>query len=497
MATPINMRFGGVNLTSGDSGDSAVMPDALPFRLLVVGNLHGNRPSRVGLAQRKPVFTDRDNFDEILAKHAPSVTLPNPVGGGELTIAFRELDDFDPDRLFDKLPIFDQLRDLRRNLAQPSTFAQAAARVREWAKIPGETPTTPPSSPKGVSAADLMDEMFEQRRAETTPELPGTSDWQQFLNKIVQPQLVEKSDPRQGDYEAVVEEAISAQMRAILHHPAFQSLEAAWRGLYLLVKHLPTDENLRIFAFDVSVDEWRQDLGADDPTDMLFVRMVIQRAAENPWAAFISLETFGNSVADLELVAQMTLLASRMKTPVIAGGTPKLAGCPSLVAHPDPREWKLDPALGGAWEMIRGLEAAKYLGLVVPRFVLRLPYGDDAAKTERFAFEESPNHEQYLWAPGSVLVAMLLGQAFAESGWRMSPDDHRQVNGLPVHIYDDEGERAMKPCAEVHLRETALEALVEAGLMTLISTRDRDSVRLARFQSAAAGTEPLAGRWSE
>src|SRR6266404_2228008 len=105
MTAPINLRFGGVNLSSGASGGSAEMPPETPFRLLVSGNLRGNRQQAVSLAQRKPIAIDRDNFDDVMAKMAPSVTLPNPAGGADLTIAFRELDDFEPDRLFKSLAV--------------------------------------------------------------------------------------------------------------------------------------------------------------------------------------------------------------------------------------------------------------------------------------------------------------------------------------------------------------------------------------------------------
>ena len=100
MATPFNMCFGGVNLTSGAAGDSAEIPPETPFRLLVSGNFRGNRQQAAPLTQRKPLVIDRDNFDDVMAKMAPSVTLPNPAGGADLTMAFRELDDFEPEPIF-------------------------------------------------------------------------------------------------------------------------------------------------------------------------------------------------------------------------------------------------------------------------------------------------------------------------------------------------------------------------------------------------------------
>ena len=449
MASPFNLRFGGVNLTSGEQGDSAEMPPETPFRLLICGNLGGSRPNVRPLDQRKPIEIDRDNFDEVLAKMAPGVTLPAAANGADLTISFRELDDFEPDSLFKRLPVFDELRSLQDDVAKPSTFPQAAAKIRAWANVPepvvAATPVAAP--PREVSAVDLIQEVLAASGARASPELPGSGDWQRFLTSIVKPQLVEKSDPRQADYAAVVEEAIGAQMRAILHHPVYQALEAAWRSVFFLVKRLPTDETLKIFVLDVRLDEWRADLAHDDPSESVFVREVNGRAVDQPWAAFVSLETFGRQIADLEMLASMVALSARSRTPVLAAVDPTLFGCPSLATDPDPRTWKPDPILAAAWETIRGMAPARYLGAVATRFLLRLPCGKRAAKTESFDFEEipTPNHDGYLWGSGAVACALLLAEGFVASGWKFDPDDVRQIDGLPVHVYDDEGESTMKP----------------------------------------------------
>jgi type VI secretion system protein ImpC len=479
-----------VNLTSGSVGDATEMPPETPFRLLVCGNLSGNRAKAVPFAQRKPMLIDRDNFDEILAAIAPSVILPNQANGADLAIAFTALDDFEPDRLYRSLPIFEELRTLQDQVGDTGTFQQAAAKIRTWAKLPDPAPSATPKA--DASAAEVLEQLLEADRVHSEKD-----EWQRFLRKIATPHLVEKADPRQADYALVVEHAIGAQMRAILHHPAFQALEAEWRSVFLLTQRLPTDSNLQIFVLDASLDELRADVGRDDPRGSVFVREVVERAVDKPWAAVVSLEIFGKSVADLELLASLAMVSARSRTPILAGATPTLVGCPSLLDAPEPREWQPDAALAAGWDMIRGMDVARYLGVVMPRFLLRLPYGKNAAETETFAFEEmpTPDHEAYLWGSGAVLCGLLLAEGFVESGWQLSFDDGAEVHGLPVHVYRDEGEACMKPCAEVLLRETALESLMEHGLMVLTSLRDRDGVSLHRFQSAAKGTKQLAGRW--
>jgi type VI secretion system protein ImpC len=506
MPSKWNLGVGGINLTAGgDAADAEEVPEGLPFRLLVCGDFGGMSGKRVPLENRKPLVVDRDNFEDVLAKFAPEVRLPWDGAAEGLTIAFREIEDFEPDRLLSQLSVFDELRTLLRQLGQPATFEEAAQKIRSWTNAPKETAAAPaPAAPaRSASAADLLDEVLAEQRG-PSGEPSAKDEWEHFLAKIVQPHLVERPNPHQRDYEEVVEEAISVRLRTILHHPAFQALERAWRSLHLLVRKIDTEENLKIYLFDLPAADVEADLARDDPRQAVFFREVVEKtigtAGGQPWAAIVSLETFGNTPGDLERLGKMLTIAALARTPLLAGAALRLAGCTSLVQQPDPDTWQPSAKLAEAWKVVRSLSEARFLGLVAPRFLARLPYGKGAAKVERFKFEELPggsSHEHYLWAPGSVVAALLLAEGFADAGWRMDPQEHRKLSGLPVHVYEDEdGERAMKPCAEVLLREDAFERLVDTGLMVLISVRERDAVQLARFQSATADPSPLGGRWS-
>jgi type VI secretion system protein ImpC len=137
--------------------------------------------------------------------------------------------------------------------------------------------------------------------------------------------------------------------------------------------------------------------------------------------------------------------------------------------------------------------------MVLPRFLLRLPYGKQTESTELFAFEEfseSPRHEDYLWGNPSLACAYLLGEAFLESGWEMRPGEICEISGLPAHIYKADGESHLKPCGEALLGEQAVEAILDRGLMPFISMKGSDSIRLVRFQSLATSRAELSGRWS-
>ena len=108
---------------------------------------------------------------------------------------------------------------------------------------------------------------------------------------------------------------------------------------------------------------------------------------------------------------------------------------------------------------------------------------------------EVPSHDYYLWGNPSFVCVYLLAQAFSHHGWNLRPGVVQDIDGLPLHVYKEQGESRVKPCAEVVLTERAAEIILDNGLMPLLSFRKQDSVRLARFQSLADPLTHLAGRW--
>ena len=131
---------------------------------------------------------------------------------------------------------------------------------------------------------------------------------------------------------------------------------------------------------------------------------------------------------------------------------------------------------------------APWIGLALPRVLLRLPYGTKTDPVEAFAFEEMPSGrdpDAYLWGNPAFICAQLIVAAFVENGWEFNPGDVLDAEDLPAHVYEDAGERVMQPGAEVLLGERAINAILAHGLMPILGHRQRNAVRLARFQLLA------------
>jgi type VI secretion system protein ImpC len=437
----------------------------------------------------------------MMARFAPELHLPlGGADGPRIPVRFRELDDFHPDRIFERLKIFQALRDTRERLNDRSTYEAAASEVRAWSGAAPPPASAPQSQQPGISklsARELFEQALSATESRTGAARPARAldDFQALLRDIVAPYVEPKPDPQKADLVAQVDSAIGGQMRALLHHPDFQALEAAWRGLFFLIRRLSTGENLKVYILDIAKPELAADMVAT-------YELLIEGAPRGePWSVLAANYTFDASGDDLQLLGRMAAVAHHAGAPFLAAASPRILGCESLGETPEPRKWRAGPAQNGAdaWEALRRLPQASWLGMVLPRFLLRLPYGKQTESTERFTFEEfpgSPQHEEYLWGNPALACAYLLGEAFLESGWEMRPGEICEISGLPAHIYKADGEPHLKPCGEALLGEEATGAMLDRGLMPFISMRGSDAIRLVRFQSLATPTADLSGRWS-
>lgn len=422
------------------------------MRLLVLGDFSGKPAAeRPPLASRPTLRVDIDNLDTVLQRLAPRVVLPS----GELH--FDEFDHFHPDALYARLPLFQALRDAR---AQPPAAG-------------GDLLGSLLGKPAAAAAAPA-----------TAAATPATGI-DAFIRSIVAPHIVADTSAQTQPYIAAVDAATAEQMRALLHDPALQSLEAAWRGVQWLIANLELDETLQLHLFDVSREELLADVIASQGqlTKTGLHAALADRWRNVPggesWSLLTGLYSFAASDTDVGLLAALGLIAAQAGGPFVAAGDPALASSPS-----------------DNWAALRGSEAAPWIGLAAPRVLLRLPYGKGVDPITAFNFEEftgAPVHEQFLWGNGALAVALLIGRAFTQKGWAFEPGDESEIGDLPAYTFVQDGERELQACAEHYLGEQGGNALLAAGLMPVLSHRHRNAVTVMRFQSIADPASALAG----
>ncbi|HZP00968.1 MAG TPA: type VI secretion system contractile sheath large subunit [Terriglobia bacterium] len=514
----IPFSFGEINIdvAPGSERARATPEPNSPFHIAILGDFSGraNRgivDDSARIATRQPVMVDRDNFDEVLAGLGAELNLPARVDGGPSTaIHFSELDDFHPDWLYKRLDVFRHLKELRQRLSDPSTFAAAAAEMgveispKSRAEPAELTPARPTQAPdvSQLLSGSLLDELIEQTEERSSR---GSDEWSDFLRRLVAPHLVPGEHPRQAELMAQVDKATSREMQALLHHPEFQALEAAWRAVFFLVKRVETDTNLKLYLIDISKAELAADLASKgDLRETGIYRLLVERTVGTPgaplWSVLAGNYTFDLTRGDAGLLARLAAIAQAAGAPFLAAAHPRLLGCESIADVVHPRTWRRneDTEDARAWRALRGLPQAAFAGLALPRFLLRLPYGKKTESTEEFDFEEMPQvaeHECLLWGNPAFACVLLLAEAFAEYQWEMRPGVCQDIEGLPLFVYEKDGESFVKPCAEVLLTQQAAERILEEGLMPLVWFKDQDMVRVARFQSIADPLKNLSGHW--
>jgi type VI secretion system protein ImpC len=431
-------------------------PDT-PFQLLVVGDFSGrvNRALHAPFSGRRPLAVDCDNLDDALAQMGAALNLAQVTA--QMTLRFRELDDFSPDRIYRTAEPFRKLAELRD---QPSRDPSPAPK-------PAGAPGKPLELELGRS---LLDQMMEAEEAPSPVRARARDPLAEFIERAVAPHL-EKSDPGKQRWSERVDATAGELMRAVLHNPDFQTIESAWRAVQMLVQRLDPDSELKIYLLDVTLREL-----LDDPQG--FVECLA--ASSEPWAAIVGNFAFGPSAEDAAGLRTLGRIAAAIGAPFLAESQP-----PS------------DAEPGSDWTALRKSAEARWIGLALPRFLLRLPYGKDTSEVESFAFEEMPRsvHAHYLWGNPAFACACLLGEAFRNEGWNLRPSAG-EITGLPLHIYKVDGEPVAKHCAEVLLSEHDIEFILDNGLMPVMSRKNRDSVLLPRMQSITEPLAPLAGRWT-
>lgn len=498
--------------------EAVPVPEDPPMYILFVGDFSG-RGNFVGsggteLPTSDPVEVDRDNFDDVLRSLGTSLRIdPGGEGSGTVVLKFTSLDDFHPDTIFAKVPLFSELRHLRTRLLDPDEFESAAREVRSWIAedLPDATPSEPaaPPVPEIAGGEDLLDDILGSTKrdaasysSQTTEKTPLTA----FVGKLVRPYLLTTDEAEQEKLIGIVDRVTGDLMRGILHHPDFRELEAAWRGMYLVARGVETGQDLKLFILDLSKDELCDDLkGVSDLSDSAFFRVATRGGAgmdgEVPWAVICGNYNFALDVDDAAALIRLGKILNNIRAPFISHVRPQMLGVRSLADAPTPSQWNLRDATEEAklWTMLRTIPEASSIGLAMPRFLTRLPYGADTDPMESFDFEEFPDgcgHDGYLWANPSFLCGFLLAQSFVQSGWEIGGRYVLDVKGLPTHIYKEEGEVRTKPCAETEMTHEACDVLIEQGIMPLITFKDTDRVRLGGFHSIAFPLKALNGRWS-
>ena len=479
-------------------GTLAAQSPAVPgsaFRLALMGDFsarasRGKVQTGADLAARHPLVVDIDKLDGVMARLAPSILIPLS-DEDTVAVGIGSLDDFHPNQLAAKLPLFDQLVMLRRVLQSRAGFDRVAKQVLSWA---GAEPLLQPRTRRSRGRAIATDRKLSELARLSGRQVPAETDPGDVIRRLIGSTLMPARDTRQDALVARVDAAMSDAMRRVLHYPEFQSTEALWRGVDRLVRRLATGARLQIVLYDVSAEEFAADLAATDALEQTGLHALLSKPTSSAQAGPISLIA---GLYDFELSPPHADLLGRMAQIAAAAGAPFVTSIEASSMQVPRDQWH--GLVEQAWSALQAHPAAAFLGLATPRFLLRLPYGERTDPIEAFAFEEfTPQSglSGMLWGNPALLVAELAATSWQKDGPAMRLGSTNMASGLPTYVYGDgAGTQVALPCTERLLTEPHATRLADLGVIPVVSIPGRPKVRLASF-GAMSGAATLAGRWS-
>ncbi|MDG1281183.1 MAG: type VI secretion system contractile sheath large subunit [Pseudorhodobacter sp.] len=304
---------------------------------------------------------------------------------------------------------------------------------------------------------------------------------------------------------AEIDKKLTEQVNLVMHHADFQQLESAWRGLHYLVNNTETDEMLKIRVMSISKKEMAKTLkkfkGTAWDQSPIFKKVYEEEFGQfggEPYGTLVADYHFDHSPPDVELLAEMSKIAAAAHAPLITGASPTLFQMDSWSELANPRDLTkiFQTPEYASWRSLRDSEDSKYVGLAMPRFLGRLPYGSKTDPVEAFAFEEDTEgagSEKYSWVNAAYGMAVNINRSFKEYGWCSrirGIESGGAVENLPSHTFpSDDGGVDQKCPTEIAISDRREAELARNGMMPLIHRKNSDLAAFIGAQSLHSPAE--------
>jgi type VI secretion system protein ImpC len=516
-----------VLITYDHEVDDHIETYELPFVVGVLADLSGAPVEQLPpLSDRKFVQIDCNNFDRVLEDSHPRVklrvrcTLPERAQQPDLEVAlkFRSLADFSPDLIASQIPVLERLlsiRDglynfriglvgstkladgLRDILANPEVLT----RVRSDLEMIRDDPRK--ADKPHAATKDLFDATRVLRSADWAAlpfldhDAAGAAAWlADCLNQISR----ESGGASLDDPESVVTERLSAidhavalQLDEVMHHPDLQRLEATWCGLRYFLEQTEPSNSLRIRVLNVSKRELKQDLEEVPEFDQSAIfKKIYQEEYEAtggcPFTVLLGDYYFDCRPPDVTLMENMAGVAATAHAPFVVGAGPAMFNLKNFEELSRRGLLEIRDGEWSAWTRFREREQARFVGLALPRLLLRLPYGRDTLRIERFDYDERiTDHDHYLWGNPAFAVGARIADSFNRNGWFTDCCDTSWVlSGLPAFPFRNGVKPALPFPLETWVEEVDVSLFANFGFVAINLYKvnsDLDVVELTAISS--------------
>ncbi|WP_208979199.1 type VI secretion system contractile sheath domain-containing protein [Pseudovibrio axinellae] len=471
-----------------------------PFHLVVIGDFSG-RANRMALhtanelAGLKGHNVDVDTAEDLPARLKIKLDLDLAGDGQVVHFEPSSIESFHPDEIIEEFEIFDELKALRSALKNAGTFSSAVATIDEWQEEQRDQPLKRRSARGAIIPADKKLSDFSSLIERPIEEREEADDLTELIGKIVSPYITPADDPELEDYLEIIETVMSTTLRRVLQDVDFQSLESVWRVVDMLSRRIETSSLLKITIYDISAEDFAHDLSATNTLEdtglyRLFVENALQEDGVGTPSAIVGLYTFDMTPPHAELLGRMAKICAHAHAPFLtsldrSNATRKFDALPKVTKE--------------AWQSLRALEESNYIGLSLPRFMLRMPYGAKTDPIDAFNFEEFDEKiglKAMLWGNPAALVGLVLAKDYETSGSAMQPGSILTVDEIPFHyVHDQYGDQVALPCTDRIISHRSIEPLMQQNLMPVVSMKGQPEVRIASLHGLAG--QVISGRWCD
>jgi len=363
-----------------------------------------------------------------------------------------------------------------------------------------------PNQPQAQTASKEVDEFSALLKKEIKPKSKAAEEAVSMAVSTLAQEALKHSKVVSGDTVKTIDAIIAAidkklteQVNQILHNADFQALEGAWRGLHHLVNNTETDEMLKIRVMNISKKDLGKTLkkfkGTNWDQSPIFKKLYEAEYGQlggQPLGCLVGDFHFDHSPPDVEMLGEIAQIAAACHAPFISGASPLTMQMDSWQELSNPRDLTkiFQTPEYAPWRSLRESEDARYLGLTMPRFLARLPYGAKTSPVEEFSFEEDTtgaDHSKYTWANSAYAMAVNINRAFKTYGWCTrirGVESGGAVEGLPCHTFPtDDGGVDMKCPTEIAISDRREAELAKNGFMPLIHRKNSDMAAFIGAQS--------------
>jgi len=308
-----------------------------------------------------------------------------------------------------------------------------------------------------------------------------------------------------GALVAQIDQKLTEQVNLIMHHEDFQALESAWRGLHYMVNNTETDEFLKIKVMSISKKDLHKTLrkfkGTAWDQSPIFKQMYEEEYGQfggEPYGCVVGDYYFDHGPQDVETLTEMAKVSAAMHSPFISAVSPKTMQFDSWGELSNPRDLTkiFQTPEYASWRSLRESEDSRYLGLAMPRFLARQPYGAKTDPVDEFDFEEDTegaDSSKYSWANSAYAMAVNINRSFKLYGWCSrirGIESGGAVENLPTHTFPtDDGGVDMKCPTEIAISDRREAELAKNGFMPLIHRKNSDFAAFIGAQSLQKPTE--------